>query len=80
MDLEALLGLLYLSYKRLSGRRLIALSGNDALSNDHVTGLELGFAPYEKRITELLKVAKLTRITILIPTGRFFDPIIDVDY
>ena len=69
--------------------------------DSHVTGLGLGFAPYEKRITELLglahpqggrvcslreevtellKVAKFTRITILVPTIRFFDAIIDVDY
>ena len=38
-----------------SRRRLIALSGNDALSGGHVTGL--GFAPYEKSITKLLGLA-----------------------
>ena len=36
----------------LSRRRRRALSGNDALSGGHVIGLGLGFAPYEKRITE----------------------------
>ena len=34
--------------------RFIALSGNDALSCNHVTGLRLGLAPYEMSITELL--------------------------
>ena len=89
---------LFLEWSR---RRLITLSRNDTLSGGYITGLGLGFAPYEKRITELLrlahmqggivcslreeitellKVAKLTRITILTPTCRFFDAIIDVDY